>query len=155
MPSGIAGSALGSDSLGGCGALGAAGSGAGVAAGAGAGSEDTASASPSPSSMAITVPTATFSVPSAIRILPSVPSSIASNSIVALSVSISAMMSPGSIVSPSALSHLASVPSSIVGESAGILSSIAINTLPPEHRCRVRQAPALARFRQSQPMQQP
>ena len=55
-----------------------------------------------------------------------VPSSIASNSIVALSVSISAMTSPDFTASPTATSHLASVPSSIVGESAGIFSSIGI-----------------------------
>ena len=55
-----------------------------------------------------------------------VPSSTASNSIVALSVSISAMMSPERTVSPTLISHLASVPSSIVGDSAGILISIAM-----------------------------
>ena len=64
--------------------------------------------------------TATPSVPSATRILPILPSSTASNSIVALSVSISAMMSPDLTVSPSFFSHLASLPSSIVGESAGM-----------------------------------
>ena len=53
-----------------------------------------------------------------------VPSSTASNSIVALSVSISAMMSPDETVSPTFTSHLASVPSSIVGESAGILIGV-------------------------------
>jgi hypothetical protein len=74
--------------------------------------------------IAITVPTFTSSVPSATRILAIVPSSIASNSIVALSVSISASRSPDETVSPSFTSHLASVPSSMVGERAGILSSI-------------------------------
>jgi hypothetical protein len=54
------------------------------------------------------------------------PSSTASNSIVALSVSISASRSPDCTVSPSFTSHLASVPSSMVGESAGILISIDI-----------------------------
>ena len=49
-----------------------------------------------------------------------VPSSTASTSIVALSVSISAITSPDLIVSPSAFSHLARVPSSIVGDRAGI-----------------------------------
>ena len=39
---------------------------------------------------------------------------------VALSVSISAMMSPDLIVSPSFFSHLARLPFSIVGESAGM-----------------------------------
>jgi hypothetical protein len=45
---------------------------------------------------------------------------------VALSVSISAMMSPGLIAWPSFTSHLASFPSSIVGESAGIKISVGI-----------------------------
>jgi len=48
------------------------------------------------------------------------PSSTASNSIVALSVSISARISPDFTESPSLTSHLASLPSSIVGESAGM-----------------------------------
>ena len=72
----------------------------------------------------MTVPTFTPSVPSATEIAVIVPSSIASNSIVALSVSISAMMSPEATLSPTLTSHLASVPSSMVGESAGILISI-------------------------------
>jgi hypothetical protein len=54
------------------------------------------------------------------RILATVPSSIASNSIVALSVSISASTVPEVTVSPSFTSHLASVPSSMVGDKAGI-----------------------------------
>jgi hypothetical protein len=52
--------------------------------------------------------------------LASVPSSIASYSIVALSVSISAITSPGLTLSPSFLSHLARLPFSIVGDSAGM-----------------------------------
>jgi hypothetical protein len=76
--------------------------------------------------MAMGLLTFTPSVPSAIRILPIMPSSTASNSIVALSVSISARMSPAETVSPSFTSHLASVPSSIVGESAGMRISVAI-----------------------------
>ncbi len=106
-----------------------AGIGTGAAAGAGAGAG--AAASPSPAISAITAPTATSSVPAGTRIFSSTPSSMASNSIVALSVSISAMISPGSIRSPSALSHLASVPCSIVGESAGIFSSIAMAQYSP------------------------
>ena len=66
-------------------------------------------------------------VPSATNNLPIMPSSTASNSIVALSVSISAKMSPDLIASPSATSHLARVPSSIVGESAGIKISTAMS----------------------------
>ncbi len=65
--------------------------------------------SPSASRSAIGVLTLTSSVPAGIRILPSVPSSTASTSIVALSVSISAMTSPDLTVSPSFLSHLESV----------------------------------------------
>ena len=80
--------------------------------------------SPSSARIAMTVPTFTLSVPSATRILAITPSSTASNSIVALSVSISAIRSPDDTVSPSLTSHLASVPSSIVGDSAGILISI-------------------------------
>ena len=81
-------------------------------------------ASPSPVIRAIGVPTFTPSLPSATRIFAITPSSTASNSIVALSVSISASRSPDLTVSPSLTSHLASVPSSIVGDRAGILSSI-------------------------------
>ncbi len=82
----------------------------------------------SPSSVitAIGVLTATFSVPSGTRIRASVPSSTASTSIVALSVSISAMTSPERTASPSFLSHLASVPCSIVGDSAGMRMFVAM-----------------------------
>src|SRR6185436_16975434 len=52
-----------------------------------------AALSPSARMVAIGVLTATSAVPSGINILPSVPSSVASTSIVALSVSISAMTS--------------------------------------------------------------
>src|SRR6266849_4541513 len=76
--------------------------------------------SPSPKIMAIGVLTATSLVPSGTKILPSVPSSTASTSMVALSVSISAMTSPDLIASPSFLCHLARLPFSIVGDSAGI-----------------------------------
>ena len=75
---------------------------------------------------AIGVFTLTFSVPSATRILPSTPSSTASTSMVALSVSISAITSPDEMVSPSDLTHLASVPSSMVGDRAGIRISVGI-----------------------------
>ncbi len=82
--------------------------------------------SPSASSTAMGVFTLTPSVPAWIRILPSVPSSTASTSIVALSVSISAITSPAAILSPSFFNHLETLPSSIVGESAGIRISIGI-----------------------------
>src|SRR4051794_22726934 len=86
--------------------------------------------SPSPTSKAIGVLTATPSVPSAIRILPSLPSSTASTSMVALSVSISARISPDLTSSPSCLTHLASLPSVMVGDNAGIRISIGI-PVPP------------------------
>ncbi len=76
--------------------------------------------SPSSARTAMSVLTGTSWVPSGTTILASVPSSIASYSIVALSVSISAMTSPGLTLSPSFLSHLARLPFSIVGDSAGI-----------------------------------
>src|SRR6056297_2845732 len=85
--------------------------------------------SPSSSKTAIGVLTLTPSVPSSIRILPMVPSSTASNSIVALSVSISARRSPALTVSPSLTSHFASVPSSMVGERAGMSISVGIASL--------------------------
>ena len=91
--------------------------------------------------------TATSLVPSGTRILPSVPSSTASTSMVALSVSISAMTSPDLTASPSFLCHLARLPFSMVGESAGIKTSIGIDASPVgglagnpreigRHRCR-------------------
>src|SRR4029078_696523 len=80
--------------------------------------------SPSPRMTAMGVLTATSAVPSGTRIFPSVPWSAASTSIVALSVSISAITSPDLIVSPSFLSHLARLPFSIVGDSAGMRTSV-------------------------------
>ena len=68
--------------------------GAAASAGAGGRRRRPTASSPSPAISAITVPTFTSSVPSATRIFAIVPSSTASNSIVALSVSISASMSP-------------------------------------------------------------
>ena len=82
--------------------------------------------SPSSKRTAMGVFTLTPWLPSPIRILPRMPSSTASNSIVALSVSISAMMSPALTASPSFFSHFASVPSSMVGDRAGIRISVAI-----------------------------
>src|SRR3546814_9463372 len=87
--------------------------------------------SPSSSSTAMTWLTGTPSVPSATRIFPILPSSTASTSMVALSVSISAMTSPELISSPSFTSHLASVPSVMVGDSAGIRMLIGICVSPP------------------------
>src|SRR3954451_1695193 len=85
--------------------------------------------SPSPRMTAIGVFTATSAVPSGTRICPSVPSSVASTSIVALSVSISAMMSPDFTLSPCCFTHLARFPFSIVGDSAGINTGIGIGFL--------------------------
>ena len=79
--------------------------------------------------------------PSATSSLPMVPSSTASNSIVALSVSISARMSPARTVSPSLTSQRARVPSSIVGDRAGMRISVAIRTPPRSHRYRSRARP--------------
>ena len=116
----------------------ATGAGAASTGAACAGAEATMSSALSPSSRstAIAAFTLTPSVPSAIKILPMIPSSTASNSIVALSVSISAKMSPDFTVSPSLTNHLAKVPSSIVGESAGIRISVAISISPIMRRCR-------------------
>ena len=101
----------------------------GVSAGAGAAagvSPMSSALSPSSRRTAITSFTFTPSEPSATTILPTVPSSTASTSIVALSVSISAITSPEETVSPSLISHLASVPSSMVGDSAGIVMLMGI-----------------------------
>ena len=54
------------------------------------------------------------------------PSSTASTSIVALSVSISANISPAETVSPTLTNHLLITPSDIVGDNAGIKTLIAI-----------------------------
>ena len=119
---GISGSRATVAAAGAADAAGAAGSGVGAAAaGAGAaGVPRSAAVSPSSRSCKITAPTFTPSVPAATMILPTTPSSIDSTSIVALSVSISARISPEETVSPSFTSHFDSVPSSIVGERAGI-----------------------------------
>mmetsp|Transcript_29037 Transcript_29037/g.55783 ORF Transcript_29037/g.55783 Transcript_29037/m.55783 type:complete len:226 (+) Transcript_29037:1303-1980(+) len=123
VPCGAAGAGVAAAAGAGASAAGA----SGAAAGAGAGAAPMSSAlSPSSSSTAMAVLTLTPSVPSATRILPTKPSSTASNSIVALSVSISAMISPDDTLSPSLTSHLASVPSSIVGDRAGIRISVAM-----------------------------
>jgi hypothetical protein len=64
--------------------------------------------------------TGTSAAPSGTRILARMPSSTASTSMVALSVSISAITSPDLIESPSFLSQRAMLPFSIVGDSAGM-----------------------------------
>ncbi|CAI8379957.1 MAG: Uncharacterised protein [SAR116 cluster bacterium] len=87
--------------------------------------------SPSSAKTAITEFTATPSVPSFTMILASTPSSIASTSMVALSVSISAITSPERTSSPCLTSHFDNIPSVIVGDKAGINISIAIFRSPP------------------------
>jgi len=76
--------------------------------------------SPSPAISAMSSLTGTSAVPSGTTILARMPSSTASTSIVALSVSISAITSPDLTGSPSFLSHFARLPFSMVGERAGI-----------------------------------
>lgn len=66
-------------------------------------------------------PTRTPAVPSATNICARTPSSCASHSIVALSVSISASTSPAEITSPTAFFQATRVPSAIVGDSAGMV----------------------------------
>src|SRR5262245_9706738 len=108
---------------------------AGGGAGFGAGAPFPAAAaaaftsSPSSASTAMSALTGTSCVPSGTTILASVPSSIASYSIVALSVSISAITSPGLTLSPSFLNHLARLPFSMVGDSAGIKILTGMTTL--------------------------
>ena len=86
--------------------------------------------SPSSTSTAIGSFTFTLACPSVTRILPRMPSSTASTSMVALSVSISAITSPALMVSPSFFSQRASVPSVIVGDSAGIRMLVAMCRSP-------------------------
>ena len=124
------------------GAAGAGAAGAGAAAGAAAAGFGASTAlgastfgagaglSPSPASFAISALTLTFSVPAGTRMASTTPSSTASTSMVALSVSISAITSPALTVSPTLTCHLARVPSSMVGDRAGIRMSIDIELLP-------------------------
>src|SRR5579872_4235095 len=79
--------------------------------------------------------TATSAVPSGTTILASTPSSTASYSIVALSVSISAITSPVLTGSPSFLSHLARLPFSIVGDSAGMRMLIGMVRAASPNKC--------------------
>ena len=85
-----------------------------------AGAAASTALSPSAARMQIGVFTATPSAPSSIRILATVPSSTASTSMVALSVSISQITWPDFTVSPTLTCHFASLPSVIVGDRAGI-----------------------------------
>ena len=84
-----------------------------------------ATSSPGLANTTINPPTGTFS-PSFAMSLATVPGSKASNSCVALSVSTSAITSPGLICSFSFFSHFTSVPSVMVSESFGMVISIGI-----------------------------
>src|SRR4051812_41212118 len=75
--------------------------------------------------------TFTPSAPSGTTIWPILPSSTASTSIVALSVSISQITWPDVTESPALTCHLASLPSVRVGDSAGIRMLIDMASLPP------------------------
>ena len=122
-----AGAGAAAGALAGAGAEAAAGADAGACgAGAAAGAAFPAplatdlASSPSPAMTAISSFTFTSCAPSGTMILASTPSSTASTSMVALSVSISAITSPDLIASPSFLSQRARLPFSMVGESAGM-----------------------------------
>src|SRR5262245_36096000 len=75
--------------------------------------------------------------PSGTRILPMVPWSIASTSMVALSVSISAITSPDLTASPSFLSHFARFPFSMVGDNAGISTCVGMAAVTEFHNLRL------------------
>src|SRR5208283_133237 len=85
--------------------------------------------SPSPAIKPMTLLTGTSAVPAGTTIFASTPSSMASTSMVALSVSISASTSPGLILSPSFFSQRERLPFSMVGESAGMRISIGMERL--------------------------
>ncbi len=80
----------------------------------------------------MTALTFTPSAPSSTRIWPILPSSTASTSIVALSVSISQITWPDLTASPTLTCHLASLPSVMVGDSAGIRMLMDMPALPPQ-----------------------
>jgi hypothetical protein len=82
---------------------------------------------------AMGMPTETVS-PAGTRIFASVPDMYASNSMSALSVSISTSTSPFWMRSPSVLRQTLMVPSSIVSESFGILISRGMESLPASPR---------------------
>ena len=83
--------------------------------------------SPAAAMMPSSVPTGA-AVPSATRCARSTPSARATSSMIALSVSTSATVSPVFTASPSALVHFMRRPSSIVGESASIVTFVAIGS---------------------------
>src|SRR3984957_194548 len=111
-------------------AAGAAGGAFAAGCGAGASAE---TSSPLTASTAIGVFTGTPSVPSVTRMRASFPSSTASTSIVALSVSISAMTSPARTSSPTDFNQRESLPSVMVGDRAGIRICVAICSALQQH----------------------
>jgi hypothetical protein len=122
-------------------------------AGAGLAAAKAEASSPSSSSRAIGALTATPWVPAGTRILPIVPSSTASSSIVALSVSISAITVPAETASPSLTSQRARLPSVIVGASAGIriwIGMISILPFPSAGANRLDRGDDVGDFRQRQ-----
>ena len=106
--------------------------GAGAAAPPEAGAVTLFGSSPSPAISAMSWLTGTSAVPSGTTILARMPSSTASTSMVALSVSISAMTSPDFTVSPSFFSHLARLPFSMVGDRAGIRILMGMALMDPD-----------------------
>src|SRR5229473_1863119 len=106
--------------------FGAGGTGGAPPAGCGLAANFSSSAGSSPSSRRRAIGWLTLMpcAPSGTMILPRRPSSAASYSIVALSVSISAMTSPECTSSPSFFSQRVRLPSVIVGDSAGIRISM-------------------------------
>src|SRR5262245_55149256 len=132
-PAAAGAGAAGTAAAAGCCAFGAGAAWAGATAGGAAlgapvpAFANAAASSPSSSRSATGWFTFTPWLPAGTRILPSLPSSTASTSIVALSVSISAMTSPAFTGSPSFFSHLARLPSVIVGDSAGMRISMGMS----------------------------
>src|SRR5215813_1403765 len=83
--------------------------------------------------MQIGVFTFTPSAPSSTTICATVPSSTASTSMVALSVSISQITCPAFTTSPTLTCHFASLPSVMVGDRAGIRTGIDMASGPDQH----------------------
>ena len=93
-----------------------------------------ATVSPSAASTPIMRLTGTSTEPAGMAMLTSTPSTAASTSMVALSVSISARTSPARTGSPTAFSHWIRFPFSMVGDSAGMRMSIGIAVRVPGRR---------------------
>mmetsp|Transcript_20454 Transcript_20454/g.33764 ORF Transcript_20454/g.33764 Transcript_20454/m.33764 type:complete len:203 (-) Transcript_20454:95-703(-) len=120
--SGAFGAGVGSGALAGSGAFGAAG--ASTPASAAVKLANAAMSASSSTTTPIGVPTGTSLAPASIRIFARNPSSCASKSTVALSVSISHTGDPALIASPSLSVHPAIFPVSMVGDKAGIVNIV-------------------------------